>query len=94
MTDAERHAAFRARVRGTEPPSHGSTYAYNAYGCRCLVCREAMRAKNAGRVYAPKLRLPRVVIAEPRTAPVAAPTSSWWLCADDQLGQRIKERFA
>ena len=36
-------AKVRARLRGTEPPNHGTHHAYCNYGCRCSLCKEAQR---------------------------------------------------
>lgn len=33
----------RARLLGSEPPAHGTPYAYGTYGCRCDECRTAVR---------------------------------------------------
>lgn len=94
MTAAERHAAFRMRAKQQTPPQHGTTYAYNVYGCRCPLCQDAMCVRNARRVWVPKPRRPRVVIARPRTAPANAPTSSWWLCDEQTFTATVAERFA
>jgi hypothetical protein len=43
-TEAEvrRVARWRAKVKGQEPPVHGH-HGYANYGCRCEVCRAAVR---------------------------------------------------
>lgn len=94
MTASERHAAFRREAKQRTPPQHGTTYAYNVYGCRCSSCRDAMQARNARRVYVPRPRRPRVVVAKPRTAPIHAPSMSWWLCDEQAFTATVAERFA
>lgn len=94
MSARERHAAFRMRAKEQTPPQHGTTYAYNVYGCRCPLCQDAMRARNARRVLVPKPLRPRVVVARPRTAPIHAPTSSWWLRDEQTFVATVSERFA
>jgi len=37
----------RARLRGKEPPEHGTSSSYSIYGCRCEICIEA-RKKSRG----------------------------------------------
>lgn len=44
-SNTESMKAFRSRVAGTEPPSHGKS-GYNNYGCRCSVCVAANRVSN------------------------------------------------
>lgn len=39
----EASAAFAKRVGGSEPPRHGTVYAYGTYRCRCDLCRAANR---------------------------------------------------
>ncbi len=37
---------WRDRVRGTEPPEHGTRTAYIYYACRCDVCRESASQRS------------------------------------------------
>jgi len=43
----------KARLKGTEPPSHGTSQSYSVYGCRCEVCVNARRDRR--RKYEAKL---------------------------------------
>ena len=43
---ADYQLARKIRLKGVEPPKHGTLNGYNSYGCRCHACKEA------GSVYA------------------------------------------
>lgn len=51
----EHQKAWAKRVRGTEPPKHGTLTAYKAYGCRCDHCRAAGNAYKRARRQARKV---------------------------------------
>lgn len=47
---ADQARARRERLRGTEPPVHGTAASYHNYACRCALCREAVRVGNRMRL--------------------------------------------
>ena len=38
--------AWRERIRGLEPPVHGTPGAYFNYACRCAVCKAAKKVRD------------------------------------------------
>lgn len=52
--DCKRHRSkkmseYRKSKLGQEPPSHGTTYGYVTFGCRCAPCSEAKNASDRRR---------------------------------------------
>ena len=50
MSNSAQVKAWRARVKGQEPPNHGAS-GFSNYGCRCKVCVEANKEKCLDHYY-------------------------------------------